>query len=129
MPKPRPIGDQELEALRFAAEHAPISVGEMARAYGAPRGLARTTVLTVMERLRSKGYLLRHQVDGVFKYAPKHAQGEVMSGLVAEFVERSLGGSLSPFVAYLADTGKLGPKEIEELKRMVERLEAQEKAK
>lgn len=126
MPKPLPLGEQELDALRFAAEHAPISVGEMAKAYGSPRGLARTTVLTMMERLRTKGYLIRQQADGVFKYVPRLDHGDVMTGLVAEFVERSLGGSLSPFVAYLADTGKLGPKELNELRRMVEGLEAQE---
>jgi len=126
MAKQLPLGDQELEALRFAAEHAPISVGEMARTYGAPRGLARTTVLTVMERLRSKGYLTRQQADGVFQYAPKLDHGDVMAGLVAEFVERSLGGSVSPFVAYLADTGKLDRAELETLRRMVENLEAQE---
>jgi len=126
MPKPLPLGEQELDALRFAAEHEPISVGEMAKAYGNPRGLARTTVLTVMERLRQKGYLTRHRADGVFKYAPKLDHSDVMAGLVAQFVERSLGGSLSPFVSYLADTGKLGPKEVEELRRMVEGLEAQE---
>jgi len=126
MAKPLPLGEQELDALRFAAEHAPISVGEMAKTYGNPRGLARTTVLTVMERLRRKGYLTRHQTGGVFQYSPKLDHGDVMTRLVAEFVERSLGGSLSPFVAYLADTGKLGPKEVEELRRMVEGLEAQE---
>ena|SRR5579863_3939591 len=126
MSNPSPLGEQELEALRFAAEHAPISVGEMAKMYGSPRGLARTTVLTVMERLRQKGYLTRQRAEGVFKYAPKLDHGDVMARLVAEFVERSLGGSLSPFVTYLADTGKLDQREIAELRRMVESLEAQE---
>ncbi|HLK16406.1 MAG TPA: BlaI/MecI/CopY family transcriptional regulator [Fimbriimonadaceae bacterium] len=126
MSKPLPLGEQELDALRFAAEHAPISVGEMAREYGSPRGLARTTVLTVMERLRTKGYLSRRQVEGVYKYSPRLDQGDLMAGLVADFVQRSLGGSVSPFVSYLADTGKLGPKEVAELRRMVESLEAQE---
>ncbi len=80
----------------------------------------------MMERLRTKGYLMRRQEKGVYKYAPKQDHGDVMAGLVAEFVERSLGGSLSPFVTYLADTGKLNPREVEELRRMVESLEAQE---
>jgi predicted transcriptional regulator len=129
MLKSKPLGDQELEALRYAAANAPISVGEMAKEYGAPRGLARTTVLTVMERLRIKGYLTRQQVDGVFQYAPKHDHVEVMSGVVAEFVQRSLGGSLSPFVTYLSNSGKLSTSEVEELKKLVERLESEEKGK
>jgi len=122
----QPLGDQQLEALRFVAENSPITVGEMARAYGNPRGLARTTVLTVMERLRTKGYLTRRKVRGVFYYSPKNDHNDVMKNLVADFVQRSLGGSLSPFVTYLADSGKLSEVEISELRRMVESLEAEE---
>jgi len=51
-----------------------------------------------------------------------------MKNLVADFVKRSLGGSLSPFVTYLADSGKLNEREVNELRRMVESLEAEEEA-
>ena len=122
----QPLGDQQLEALRFIAEHGPITVGEMARVYGTPRGLARTTILTVMERLRTKGYLTRRKVQGIYFYSPKNDHNDVMKNLVADFVERSLGGSLSPFVTYLADSGKLNAREISELRRMVESMEAEE---
>ena len=60
-----PLGDQELDLLRYVTEHSPITVREAAESYGRDRGLARTTVLTMMERLRSKGYLTRTEVDGV----------------------------------------------------------------
>ena len=119
-----PLGDQELDTLRFIAERAPISVGEVAKDYGMPRGLARTTILTVMERLRSKGYLSRKQMKGVYRYSPKLDHAHVLSNLVGDFVQRSLGGSLSPFVTYMADSGGLNESEIEHLKRMVEALEA-----
>ncbi len=120
------LGDQQLEVLRFVSENAPITVGETAKVYGAPRGLARTTILTVMERLRTKGYLTRKKVEGIFQYSPKIEQDDLLKGLVGEFVQRSLGGSLSPFVTYLADSGKLNDREVAELRRMVESLEAQE---
>jgi predicted transcriptional regulator len=122
----QPLGDQQLELLRFVSENAPITVGEMAKVYGAPRGLARTTILTVMERLRSKGYLTRRKVGGIFQYSPKIEQDDLMKGLVGEFIQRSLGGSLAPFVTYLADSGKLSNREVTELRRMVENWESQE---
>ena len=50
--KTRTIGDQELALLRYVAEEGPVTVGQAAEGFGAPRGLARSTVLTVMERLR-----------------------------------------------------------------------------
>ena len=64
------LGDQELEVLRFVAEQCPISVGEVARQFGVPRGLARTTILTVMERLRKKGFLTRSKNERPARYAP-----------------------------------------------------------
>lgn len=121
-----PLGDQELETLRFVSENAPISVGDVAKAFGKPRGLARTTILTVMERLRTKGYLSRRHDAGVYRYTPKVEREDLLKNLVADFIERSLGGSLSPFVTYLADSGRLSEREVGELRRMVETLEADE---
>jgi len=62
------VGDQELALLRDVAETGPSTVGEVAERFGEPRGLARSTVLTMMERLRQKGHLEREQVEGVYRY-------------------------------------------------------------
>ncbi|HEV2950495.1 MAG TPA: extracellular solute-binding protein, partial [Actinomycetota bacterium] len=68
-------------------EHAPISVGEVAQQFGERQGLARTTILTMMERLRKKGYLTRTR-ERPARYSPGVPQTEVMRGLVREFVEK-----------------------------------------
>jgi predicted transcriptional regulator len=119
---PSTIGDQELELLRFVTEHAPISVREATETYGEAHGLARTTILTVMERLRKKGYLTRRKEQGVNVYSPRLSQAEVLRGLVGQFVEKTLGGSLSPFVAYLAEAEGLSQRELAELRRLLDRL-------
>ena len=46
----KPVGEQELAVLRYVAEHGPVTVGEVAERFGEPQGLARSTILTVMER-------------------------------------------------------------------------------
>src|SRR4029450_11271739 len=71
------LGEQEMDLLQYVAENAPGAVRQAAEGFGQPRGLARTTVLTVMERLRRKGYLTRARRRGVYHYSPKMAQGEV----------------------------------------------------
>ncbi|MDR3689187.1 MAG: BlaI/MecI/CopY family transcriptional regulator [Fimbriimonas sp.] len=121
-----PLGEQQLDLLRFVSEHGPITVGDVAREYGAPRGLARTTILTVMERLRTKGYLVRRPLRGVFCYSAKNDHNDVLKNLVADFVQRSLSGSLAPFVTYMADSGRLSKDEIDELRRIVDSLETEE---
>ena len=118
------LGEEESAILKWVADHAPTSVGEVARALFESRGVARTTVLTVMERLRAKGFLVREKVEGTFRSSPSEPHGAQMRGLVGRFVERSLGGSLDPFVAYLSEDAELSAEQIESLRRLVRDLEA-----
>jgi predicted transcriptional regulator len=124
----RTIGDQELALLRFVAEAGPISVGEAAERFGAPRGLARSTVLTVMERLRAKKRLTRRRAGGVYLYSSPEGTDAVLSGVVKSFVETTLSGSLSPFVAYLSDSDRISDSELAELERLVKRLRGKGRA-
>src|SRR4029079_15738358 len=65
-----PLGEQELEVWRYIAEHPPISAREVAARFAEEQGLARTTILPVIERLRKKGYLTRRRREGVYHYSP-----------------------------------------------------------
>jgi len=118
------LGDQELALLRYVTEHAPATVGEVAAGFGEQNGLARSTVDTVMERLRRKGYLTRIQQDGVFRYTATVAPQELMNGLVQQFIEQTLSGSLLPFVTYFSQQNRLSETEIAELERLVEKLQS-----
>ncbi len=121
------LGEQELEVLRYVTDHAPVSVRETADQFGVPRGLARTTILTVMERLRKKGHLSRRKVTSSYEYSPAQTKQDLMQGLVHDFVEKTLDGSLSPFVAYLAQNKGLSESERSELQRLVDKLSVTEK--
>lgn len=121
------IGDQELALLHYLAESASASAGEVAAGFGEPRGLARSTVLTMMERLRAKGYVRRRQVKGVYRYNAATGPGEVMRSAVGSFVEKTLSGSVSPFVAWMSERGEVSDGELAELKALVKQLQAQRK--
>ncbi len=125
-PEPRSIGEQELALLRYVAgQPGGTTVGEAAEGFGAPRGLARSTVLTMMERLRRKGHLDRRRVTGIFRYVSPATPGELLRGVVRSFVARTLGGSVSPFVNYLVETAEVSPADLAELERLVARLQSQ----
>jgi predicted transcriptional regulator len=116
------IGEQELALLRHIADRGSLSVGDAAEQFGAPRGLARSTVLTMMERLRRKGLLARRITDGVYRYHTRASSADLLKGAVGRFVERSLNGSVSPFLAYLSEAGAVTDDELRELETLVERL-------
>src|SRR5215469_12696132 len=126
MTKPT-IGDQELALLQYLAEHNNASVGEVAADFGEPRGLARSTVLTMMERLRGKSFLRRRQVGGVYRYSPATGPGEVMRSAVGQFVEKTLSGSVSPFVAWMSERADVSDSELAELEALVAQLQSRRK--
>jgi predicted transcriptional regulator len=121
------LGDQELELLRYVSDHAPLTVRAAAEQFGEPRGLARTTILTVMERLRKKNYLERRKNGGSFEYTPSVAKTDVLRGLVETFVEKTLAGSLTPFVAYLAEAKGVSPAEMDALRALVREMDSARK--
>ena len=118
------IGDQELSLLQYIAGHGDVSVGEVAVVFGESRGLARSTVLTMMERLRAKAYLERRQVDGgVFRYSTTAQQDDVVRHAVGSFVEKTLQGSVSPFVAWMSQRTEVSDDELAELETLVATLQ------
>ena len=122
------IGDQELALLQHIAEQGDASVGEVAAGFGESRGLARSTVLTMMERLRAKAYLQRKQVDGgVFRYSTTARQDDVVRNAVGSFVEKTLQGSVSPFVAWMSQRTEVSDNELAELEALVATLQSKRK--
>jgi len=121
------IGDQELALLQHIDEGGAASVGEVAASFGEPRGLARSTVLTMMERLRGKGYLRRRQLKGVFRYSIATGPGEAMRSAVGSFVEKTLSGSVSPFVAWMSEHAEVSETELAELEALVAQLQTRRK--
>lgn len=117
------IGRAEMELLHFVNDHHPITVRSVAEDFGKSKGLTRTTILNVMERLRKKGYLLRKQVAGIYLYSPSVPQADLLKRLVRDFVDHSLRGSLSPFVAYLSEEARLTEKQLKELKEVIADME------
>ena len=127
MSRTRSIGRAELDVLKYIQDHHPVTVGQVAAHLLAVKGQKRTTALNVMTRLVQKGYLARKRVEGVYQYSPRVGKGELLRRLVGDFVDKALGGSLSPFVAYLARDAEVKGEELRELKRIVEELEAKQR--
>jgi len=123
------IGDQELALLRYVGDQQQATVGQAVEGFGVPRGLARSTVLTMMERLRKKGHLTRRIVDGIYHYAPRIAHGAAVRQAVRNFVDRTLDGSIAPFVAYLAERERLSDEELAELEALLARLQGERRKK
>lgn len=121
------LGELELELLKTVWKHPGSTVQELAELISLDRTYARTTVLTVVQRLHAKGFLRRQKVEGVFRFWPTEEEGAVISGLIRQFVDKVLDGSAAPFLAYLAKANKLTRAQSAQLQAIVEELERNEK--
>src|SRR5688572_9561235 len=126
--KEQKVGRAELEILHFIQDHHPVSVRDVADHFAQERGHVRTTILNVMERLRKKGFLSRRKAGGLFQYEPRVGKADLLRSLVGDFVAKTLGGSLSPFVAYLSRDAKFSEAELSELRQVISELRGKEKS-
>lgn len=116
------IGQQELALLRHIADRDGVTVAQTVEEFGAPRQLARSTVLTMMERLRRKGYLARRMQNGVYEYRARATSADLLKQAVQRFVEKHLDGSVAPFIAYLSEAPEVSDEQLRELEDVVARL-------
>lgn len=124
--KKKVLGELELAVLNAVWERPGCSVREIALIMSEQRGLARTTILTVMQRLHAKGFLRRRKVGSLFRYTATGEQRQVVSDLIGQFVNKILGGSPAPFLAYLAGAKDLSEEQIAQLREIVDDLERDE---
>lgn len=117
------LGEGQWDVLRWVSDNAPATVAQVAEAFAHSHGLARTTILTVMEKLREKGYLVREKRGAVYEYSPSVPKAQLLHEQVEQFVEGTLGGSFAPFLAYLAQETQVSDEQLDELKRLVRELE------
>jgi len=128
MPDPATtLGPTEIEILRYLGDRHPVRVGDVADHFARTSGQARTTILTIMERLRAKGHLTRKRVEGTYHYSPVVPKDDLLRSLVKSFVDTTLAGSVSPFVAYLAEGGPVSDDDLDELKQLVRDLDRERK--
>lgn len=122
MQQRKTIGERELALLSHVDERGGATVADVVSGFGEPQGLARSTVLTMMERLREKGFLGRRRVGGVYRYSTTSGPVEVMRGAVDNFVRTQLQGSVLPFVAWMSERGEVSRDELAELEALINKL-------
>ena len=120
------IGNKELEILTYIAERDGARAAEVAAHFKDRDGIKRTTVLKALDRLIAKGFLERSGQWGEYTYWSLIAPTDVQSALTRQFVSETLGGSITPFVAYLSGGAQLSPEDIAELRAALDKLEEEQ---
>lgn len=124
-PPRRSLGAAELDVLSYVTDDFPVSVRDVMNGLMETHRYARTTVLTVLERLRRKGFLTRERSDGINRYRPSVSQRRLMHAVIGRFVDEMLSGSVTPLLTYVANSGKLNSDELAAVREIIRRLNAE----
>ncbi len=114
------VGELEASVLATLWEAGELATPEVFNRVGKPRGLAYTTILTVLQRLYRKGLVSRRGEGKAHVYSPalsrdqfSERRGEVLAGAMV-----ALGGA--GLSAFLAEAKRLDPAFIAVLRSQLE---------
>jgi predicted transcriptional regulator len=117
------LGEMEIRVLRLVWQEQPCTERQISDLIQQDRPVARTTVLKTMQRLESKGLLIRETGGGPVQFRASAGHEKVLPTLIGRFVEGVLGGSTEPLVAYLAGSKKLSAKDVDTLRAIARKIE------
>jgi len=126
MAKTHTLADLQLAIMRILWAKQEATVAQVHETLLPDRGLAPTTVATMLVKMEKKG-VVRHQLEGRrFVYSPTVSEKEVKRSMVTELTERLFAGDVTALVSHLLAEHETNPDEIEELKRLIAEREREE---
>ncbi|MCP4901109.1 MAG: BlaI/MecI/CopY family transcriptional regulator [bacterium] len=84
------------------------------------RGLAPTTIATMLRKMEDKGVVTHSQEGRQFIYRPTVSEKEVRKSMVGELVDRLFLGDPAALLSHLVSDHEIEPDELERLQRMLD---------
>jgi predicted transcriptional regulator len=114
------LGDLQHAIMAVLWDRSEASTADVHEALHAERGLALTTIATMLRKLEDKG-VVTHRAEGrQFVYRPTVTRAEIRESMVGELVERVFGGDARALVAHLVSEHEIDATELRELRRQVD---------
>jgi BlaI family penicillinase repressor len=123
MARRSPVSDAELEVLKVLWSTGPATVRDVAAALGEQRrNLAYNTVLTLLSRLRDKGYVSADRRDTAHLFKAKVTRDDLLGSTLAAVADRVCDGTASPLVHALVRGQKFSAEEIAHFRKLLDDL-------
>ena len=117
------LGELQHAIMKVLWERSEATVAEVHEALYDARGLAPTTIATMLRKMEHKGVVNHRVEDRHFVYRPAVTEDEVRSSMVGELVDRLFAGDPAALVSHLVADHDIDEAEIEHLRALLERAE------
>jgi predicted transcriptional regulator len=119
MPERHDLTELQLSILRLLWQREEATVAELWEALYEERGLAQTTVATLVARLQRRGIVVRRTRDRQFLYRATITEADVQHSMVSELTERLFAGDPAALVNHLLSASDMTPGDLARVKRMI----------
>ncbi len=113
------LGDLQHAIMAVLWGRSEATTAEVHEALVSERGLAFTTIATMLRKMEDKGVVTHRAAGRQFVYRPTVSEDQVRRSMVGELVERLFGGDPKALVAHLVSENEIDPDELEGLRRRV----------
>lgn len=123
MTRRAPVSDAELEVLKVLWADGPATVRDVAAALRRQRRrLAYNTVLTLLSRLREKGYVAADRREAAHLFRAIVTREELLGSTLTALADRVCDGTASPLVHALVRSRRFSADEIAHLRKLLDDL-------
>ena len=116
-----PLSSAQIEIMNLVWAQVETTVSDIWKELQQKRPVARTTVLTVMDRLEKKGWLNRRVVDQQHLYSAARPRKSTLGGMVERLVETAFAGSAEDLVVALLDGRGVSESEAKRIRALIEK--------
>ena len=115
------LSNAEWTVMETLWDAAPQTASEVARTLRKKTGWADNTVRTLLTRLVEKGAVRVVEPEAGARQFEAAVRREVLVKAEGQsFMQRVFGGAAKPLIAHFAETSKLTPEDVRELKRLLD---------
>lgn len=123
------LGDLQLAIMRVLWHRSEATVAEVHEVLEAERGLALTTIATMLAKMEKKG-VVGHRADGRrFVYRPLVDEGQVRRSMVSDLTSQLFRGDVTALVNHLLSEHEIEPGELAQLRTLIAAREKEERSK
>ena len=117
------LTELQLAILRVIWDKGEATVQDIWEALHPGRGLAQTTVATMLSRLERRGVVTRRAESRQYHYRAAVTEPEVQHSMVGELTERLFDGDVTALVQHLLSGEDISPGDLAKIRDMIERVD------
>jgi BlaI family transcriptional regulator, penicillinase repressor len=110
--------------MRLLWDRGEATVADIHAALQPERGLALTTVATLLSRLERRGIVKHRTQSRQYVYYPKVSERDVRRSMVDDLTDRLFDGDVAELVSHLLNAREMSPGDLEKVKELIASHEA-----